>query len=489
MVDQFPIFLNLHWTYESESRKSRIQLWNKVDEQTLKKAAHDLKTKFLNSYSINDNVTEMWNFIKSEIKHIIESNIPTKLSSSRIHQPWINTVTKRMIRKKNRWFQKAKSSRSSKVWEKYKKIKKCTQRTCRQTHDQWINNIFSDENCNSGLKKFWSYIKSLRHENIGIGDLKDKNNIPTSDPTRKANLIHEQFNSVFSDHIPTITPNFDPKERLPDIHNIKICKNGILKLLLNINPNKANGPDEIPGRFLKTCAREIADIYQVLFQASLDQGIVPQDWKEANVVPLFKKGDRSDPANYRPISLTSLSCKLLEHVVQSNVMSHLDKYNVLDDAQHGFRKHRSCVSQLITTLDDFSNCLNKKEQTDAILLDFSKAFDKVDHEGLILKLEHFGIRNSLLNWIRSFLIDRKQRVLVDGMASTPTTVLSGVPQGTVLGPLFFLIYINDISKGLSQGTKIRLFADDSLLYRTIKTPQDSATLQKDLDTLQIWESK
>ena len=153
-------------------------------------------------------------------------------------------------------------------------------------------------------------------------------------------------------------------------------------------------------------------------------------------------------------------------------MKHLDHFNILDDAQHGFRKRRSCVSQLLTTVDDFANCLKNRQQIDAILLDFSKAFDKVDHEGLILKLEHLGIRNSLLNWTRSFLIDRNQRVLVEGASSAPTKVLSGVPQGTVLGPLFFLVYINDISQGLSKGTKIRLFADDSLLYRTIKTPHD-----------------
>ena len=168
-------------------------------------------------------------------------------------------------------------------------------------------------------------------------------------------------------------------------------------------------------------------------------------------------------------------------------MTHFDNFNVLDDAQHGFRKKRSCISQLIITLDDFANTLKNKEQTDAILLDFSKAFDKVDHEGLLLKLEHYGIRSSLLLWVRSFLIGRKQKVLVDGAASSPTPVMSGVPQGTVLGPLFFLVYINDISKGLSNGTKIRLFADDSLLYRTIKTPKDSEILQKDLDSLQIWE--
>ena len=168
-------------------------------------------------------------------------------------------------------------------------------------------------------------------------------------------------------------------------------------------------------------------------------------------------------------------------------MAHFDEFEFLDNAQHGFRKKRSCVSQLIITLDDFANTLKRKEQTDAILLDFSKAFDKVDHEGLLMKLEHYGIRSSLLSWTRSFLIGRSQKVLVDGKASSPTPVLSGVPQGTVLGPLFFLIYINDITKGLSAGTFIRLFADDSLLYRTIRTPKDSEILQKDLNTLQVWE--
>ena len=136
--------------------------------------------------------------------------------------------------------------------------------------------------------------------------------------------------------------------------------------------------------------------------------------------------------------------------MHSNLMSHFDKYNVLDDAQHGFRKYRSCVSQLISTLNDFANALLGRKQIDAILLDFSKVFDKVDHEGLLLKLEHLGIRGPLLNWVRSFLIGRDQRVVVDGVSSSPTEVLSGFPQGTVLGPLFFLVYINDNPKDLAE---------------------------------------
>ena len=462
--------------------KRRIHLWNRVDETKIQKDTHDFRLKFLTLFSVSDNVQDMWDFVKSNIDKIIEDNVESKLTSSKTHQPWITTETKRMLRKKNRWFKLAKKSNSPKVWKRFKEIRSGTQRVCRRAHDKYVNDIFSED---SGNIKMWSYIKSKRQENIGISDLKDENSILTNNPSKKAELLHKHFDSVFSEPLPKIKAKLDEKDRLPDMSPIKINYFGILKLLQNINPHKATGPDQIPGRFLKLCSKDMSFIFEVLFQASLDQGVVPSAWKEANVMPLFKKGDRSLPENHRPISLTSVSSKLLEHVVHSNIMSHFDKYNVLDNAQHGFRKNRSCVSQLIITLNDFANSLKNSQQIDAVLLDFSKAFDKVDHEGLILKLNHLGIRNSLLMWTTYFLIGRRQRVLVEGMA--PTAVLSGVPQGTVLGPLLFLVYINDISKGLSKGTKIRLFADDALLYRIIEKPSDTATLQKDLNTLQLWE--
>ena len=269
--------------------------------------------------------------------------------------------------------------------------------------------------------------------------------------------------------------------------NITVSRAGVIKLMANIKEHKATGPDGIPGRLLKYCAYELADTFTLLFQKSLEQGRVPHDWKKARIVPIFKKGDKSKVENYRPISLTSIACKLLEHIIHSNIMDHLDAHNILNSAQHGFRQRRSCETQLITTLDDFSKCLDKKQQIDGILLDFSKAFDKVDHQKLLHKLHNFGIQNSLLKWMESFLLGRQQTVIVDGAESPPKPVLSGVPQGTVLGPLLFLIYINDITHKLSPGTIIRLFADDSLLYRIIKSPEDAKILQKDLDTLQKWE--
>ena len=240
---------------------------------------------------------------------------------------------------------------------------------------------------------------------------------------------------------------------------------------------------------LKLLAEDIVDTYTLSFPASLKQGTLPEDWKTAKIIPLFKKGNKFMPENYRPVSLTSISCKLLEHIIYSNVMDHLEKHCILTNIQHGFRQKRSCETQLLTTVSEFTECLNNRSQIDSILLDFSKAFDKVDHKGLILKLEAYGIRQKPLNWIRSFLLNRTQKVIIDGTESDTSNVLSGVPQGTVLGPILFLIYINDICSNLNPGTKLRLFADDSFLYREIKSNQDNKLLQEDLNTLQRWEMK
>ena len=302
-------------------------------------------------------------------------------------------------------------------------------------------------------------------------------------------MFNAQFSKVFSKPCDTNYPSPPLDVNSKKLNNLTVTKKGVLTLLENIKENKATGPDNIPGKFLKICALELHEVFTILFQKSLDLGTVPDEWKVAHISPLFKKGDKTKAENYRPISLTCIVSKLLEHIVHSNVMDFLDSKNYLTPFQHGFRQKRSCESQLLTTLHDFQQSLNKKGQTDAILLDFSKAFDKVDHRLLLNKIDNIGISGPLLKWISSFLSNRLQHVIVDGCKSDANKVLSGVPQGTVLGPLFFLIYINDICQNLTPGTFIRLFADDSLLYREIKTHEDTLILQRDLDALQTWETR
>ena len=266
---------------------------------------------------------------------------------------------------------------------------------------------------------------------------------------------------------------------------INVTVQGIFKLLKNLNPSKASGPDKIPCRLLVLTAHEIAPALTHLFSLSLKTGDIPEAWRHALVQPVFKKGDRSSAANYRPISLTSVICKLLEHVIRSGMTAHFDKHNILVTTQHGFRKNRSCESQLILTIDDLASTLDEGGQTDTILLDFSKAFDKVPHRRLLLKLEYYGIRGNTLLWIKNFLSNRTQQVVVEGEMSSIGQVTSGVPQGSVLGPTLFLAYINDISNNISS--KVRLFADDTILYRQINSPSDCRILQRDLQQLEFWE--
>ena len=254
----------------------------------------------------------------------------------------------------------------------------------------------------------WSYIKSKNNESTGISDLFHENKL-IQDPVKKANIFNNHFCQVFSKPDSNKKPT-SIKENKNSIPNITVKSAGVLKLLLNINVNKATGPDGIPGRLLNLCAYEIVDVLTLFFQASLDQGTVPKDWKQANIVPLHKKGDKSVVLNYRPISLTPITSKLLEHIVHSNIITFLDNESILNNVQHGFRKNRSCKTQLITTTRDFANCLNNKKQIDTVLLDFSKAFDKVDHTKLSDKLHAYGIRNNLHQWVSSFLLGRQPAV-------------------------------------------------------------------------------
>ena len=228
-------------------------------------------------------------------------------------------------------------------------------------------------------------------------------------------------------------------------------------------------------------------IWAHLFQQSIDTGEIIKEWSLANTCPLFKKSDRSLACNYRPVSLTCVPCKLLEHIVCSNIMPHLDEYKLLSDRQHAFRKGHSCETQLTTVINEWAKILDNRGQVDTFILDFEKAFDTPPHELLKSILFSYGIGGKTLKWIDSFLCFRQQRVVVNGVKSDWAPVLSGVPQGTVLGPLLFSLYINDISSDIEF--EIRVFADNCVCYREIKDEKDTMKLQRDIDRLGSWAKK
>ena len=230
-----------------------------------------------------------------------------------------------------------------------------------------------------------------------------------------------------------------------------------------------------------------ASVLCFIFQQSLNSGCIPLDWKFTLVNPVHKKGPCSDPGNNRPISLTCISCKLLEHVISSSIMKHLDQSNILSPFQHGFRLRHSCETQLLFTVHDLAKGIDQHLQTDLVLLDFTKAFDSVPNQRLFLKLQHLGINGCTLCWLQDFLSNRSQATVVGGTRSTACHVLSRVPQGSVLGPLLFLLYINNLPDGISSN--IRLFADDCLLYIQLQSHESSTQLQSDPNKLSAWSSK
>ena len=456
------------------------------------------RDSFLSSDHSHMSVNDMWVSFKSEVIAAIERFIPSKMTKTKYSSPWIDSSIKRLIKRRDRLYFRARKSSSPDIKSNYKRFRAHVQKVIRDAYLKHISNIFSfdtdsaDPGCprkNEKPKKFWSFVKSLKKDAFGINSLRE-NGILKTDTLDKANICNRQFESAFTRESDTEIPSKGTSPFTP-MGEITVDPKGVLKLLNNLNIHKASGPDGLSARVLKECSSEISPMLALIYNESLAQGTVPDDWRQANVAPVFKKGEKYNAANYRPVSLTCICCKTLEHIIVSNINKHLAFESILADCQHGFRSQRSCETQLVQFYHDMVSNLDGardrgQKQSDVIIMDFAKAFDKVPHRRLLYKLGYYGIRGSTHKWISSWLSERSQKVVLDGQASDPVPVLSGVPLGSVLGPVLFPIFINDLPDNIRSS--VRLFADDCVLYRNIKSPIDCQILQDDLNSLSQWET-
>jgi Reverse transcriptase (RNA-dependent DNA polymerase) len=380
---------------------------------------------------------------------------------------------------------KFKNSQKTQDYDNYSECRCKLNRLKREVEGNFLLGTLGDM-MKTSQKRFWSYIKcKTKGQHCSVPTLKKCNGEHVSDPVEKANLLNAHFQSVFTAPSNKEAPHFTAKtDQSFSLKNIQLSKIGIVKLIEDLNQYKSTGPDGISPKLLKLAPDEFADYLLLIFKKCFDLSTIPSKWKVANVTPIFKKGSRSSPENYRPISLTSVVCKMFEHIITSNLATYLEQNNLFNKDQFGFRKNRSCELQLHRVCQDLAFILDNGEQADLIFLDFSKAFDKVSHRFLLSKLGGYGLKEDIISLIKSFLSGRSQKVVIDGYSSTPIEVASGVPQGSVLGPLLFLIYINDLPDKLKS--KCRLFADDSLLYRKILTDEDYKILQDDLREVMDW---
>ena len=302
-------------------------------------------------------------------------------------------------------------------------------------------------------------------------------------------MLQQQYTGVFSD------PNSENK-KLPDlnidcentIEDIDFNRDDIISAINEINENAACGEDDIHAIVLKRCKNSLSYPIMCIWKESMQTGIVPAIYKNQNITPIHKKDSKAIPANYRPISLTSHIIKIFERVIRKKIVKFLEDNKLLFRNQHGFRAQRSCLTQLLAHIDNILNNQLINVDTDVVYLDYEKAFDKVDFQILLNKLKAHNITGKLHLWLTNYLSNRRQRVVIQGIKSYEANVLSGVPQGTVLGPLLFLVYINDLHKCVKDCT-VSSFADDTRIKRGISKASDTEILQEAIISSAEWSKQ
>ena len=431
-------------------------------------------------------VEEMYRILLTILLELIEKYVPKIKCVQRKRQPkWITREVRDKIRAKERAWKRLRRRKTPRRVEEYRHLRNMTTSVVRQAKKAFIKALCKDIKINP--KHFWSFIRSRTTIKDKVLRIRNERGELTKDDKETAEVFNKSFQGVFvtedKDNVPRLTVNYDG-EILQDIE-IDIEK--VENLLSNININKAMGPDGLHPRCLKECRKELALPVFLIVRRSLDTGAVPILWKIAAVCPIFKKGDKLDPLNYRPVSLTCVLCKICEIIIRERIMKHLEEKELITDSQHGFREKRSTLTNLLIYMEALTDAMDQQIPVDINYLDCRKAFDTVPHERLLRKLEANGIRGKILEWIRAFLSGREQYVEIRGNKSNNLSVTSGVPQGSVLGPVLFLVYINDLVDKLE--CPVLLFADDAKIYKEIVSVESYQAMQRDLERLEEWSNK
>ena len=310
-----------------------------------------------------------------------------------------------------------------------------------------------------------------------------------SDSKGMAEIFNTFFSSVFTREDTGNVPEPQHQHAGAELRDVQVNVRKVREKIKRLRKGAAADPDSIGPMLLQELVEEVAYPLALVMKKTLEDGSMPEDWRTANVTPIIKKGAKNNPGNYRPVSLTSVCCKMLESIIKDDIVNHLERKNLINSSQHGFMRGRSCTSNLLSFLERITLAVDDGEPVDIIFLDFAKAFDKVPVERLLKKVWAHGVRGKVFQWISAWLKNRLQRVVLNGEASTWAAVLSGVPQGSVLGPLLFLIFINDLDGSAAAVEIVRKFADNTKIAQPIRSPEDRVRLQAALDELTGWADK
>lgn len=416
----------------------------------------------------------MYNEFIFSLHTVIARFVPLKSSKSKKHgRP---KHISRLLKQKLALYKKFKTNRTLK--NEYKALSKKYDQAVNDWHDRRESNICK----NPSNKKFFNLVKKKINCTSVIPPLVDKDNRLYTSDEDKANLMNTTFQKVFTQDngMPVTTST----KQCPMMEDFEILATDIHIAIANLKNKICRTPENIPPYFIKKIMKPITRPLLYIFNTSLKYNIIPYQWKQAFIIPVYKKGDKNNSSNYRPISLTSTLSRIMESILYTKILEHLLSSNLISHHQFGFLPLKSTTSQLLTCLHSWLVSKAQKVPMSIVYTDLAKAFDSVVHSKLISVITSYRINPPLVNWIANFLHDRYQQVILNNTLSAPCHISSGVPQGSVLGPLLFLVYMDDIThcaEPLENNGNISLFADDTKLFSTNPTK-----LQSSLNELTLW---
>ena len=457
-------------------------IWKRAD----KNAISDCLKHWNWKQELSGDTNEKFMTMVEKINNTIDTYVPRTKLRTRDRPPWMNPSLLKAIRKKRRLWNVYNTFKNNAALENYRQANTKLRKDIRNAKKKYEESL--TVNLNENNKKFYNYIRSKKSNSHGIGPLKIGNSTTDNDELM-AVALNEFFLSVFTVENPNIPSIDDMKPNIETTTDLSITEAEIEKRLRKMKRFGAPGPDKIFTSFLQDYCNELKGPLCDIINSSYQTTNVPEMWRTAAVTPIFKKGSKFQVNNYRPISLTSIPCKIMETILKEQIVDHLTKHSLIKPTQFGFMKKKSCLLNLLTYLENLTSLVDSGEQVDVVYLDFSKAFDKVPHRRLKNVLIAHGINGKTLNWIMAWLKDRKQYVKINDSMSPTGEVISGVPQGSILGPILFIIYINTMDGAVEHLIDIvSKFADDSKIGNRATTAEQRDTMQTALDRLGEWSN-
>ena len=476
----------LKYGRNNESMATAVTKLNfkRADIKTMKRLFKEKKWFESSSASNSEGMLEE---VLKTYEEVVHKTVPVFQPKIKGKNVWFNDRCRFAKEERDKKWRRLRRRRTERTIEDYHRARNRYTEIRREEEANYEKNIV--DKYDSDPKIFYKYINGKTKIKNAIQRLKVDGKI-LEDEQDMAHILNDQFKSVFvkDDEFWGDVSNRDVHQG-PKLNSIVIDRMEVQKKLQSLDVNKAMGPDQMSGWVIKNCAEELSWPICKLFKKSLEEGYVPDKWKEAQIVAIHKGGSKEIPLNYRPVSLLCILIKVLEGMIRDVWIDFLEEGGGLSEKQFGFRKGRSCITNLLSFYSRVIDIIDQKGGwADCVYLDLKKAFDKVSHKRLIWKLEHTGgIGGKLLDWMKSYLSNRKMKTVIRGASSNWAEVVSGVPQGSVLAPLMFLIYINDLPDGVSS--YMNMFADDAKIMRQVRNPEDCQKLQQDLDKLHEWSAK